>query len=84
MREAREEVSVEIEIVASAGTREAATAERRYVISVFAARLLAGEPTTGPEASEVGWFEIEEIASLDATDELERYAVAAKRLFLTA
>jgi len=83
-REAREEVSIEIEILAKAGVREITLTDRRYAISVFAARLLSGEPAAGPEASAIGWFEIEEIASLDTTDELENYAVVAKRLFLAA
>lgn len=84
IREAREEVSVEIEILGKAGVREITLPERRYVISVFAAGLLSGEPMVGPEASEIGWFEVAEIAALDATDELVRFAVEAKRAFLAA
>jgi 8-oxo-dGTP diphosphatase len=76
IREAREEVSVEIDIVKKAGEREVVIRDqdgntvRRYVISVFAAKLKASEPKTGSEASEVGWFSIDEIAALDATDGL--------------
>jgi 8-oxo-dGTP diphosphatase len=76
IREAREEVSAEIEIVAKAGEREVIIRDqdgitiRRYVISVFAARLKAGKPKPGPEASEVGWFSPDEIGPLDATEGL--------------
>jgi 8-oxo-dGTP diphosphatase len=76
IREAREEVSIEIEIIKKAGERELLIRDqdgnmvRQYVISVFAAKLKAGEPKTGPEASEIGWFSTSEIASLDATEGL--------------
>ncbi len=43
---------------------------RRYVISVFAAKLKAGEPQAGPEASEIGWFAPDEISALEATEGL--------------
>jgi 8-oxo-dGTP diphosphatase len=86
IREAQEEVSVEIEIVAKAGEREMALpeAKQRYLISVFAASLVAGEPKTGPEASEIGWFDIEEIAALDTTEGLAESARKAERVFLAA
>ncbi len=81
VREAREEVSVEIEIVAPAGTREMKLPDRRYVISVFAARLVSGEATAGPEASETGWFDVAEIAALDTTPGLIDSALEAERAF---
>lgn len=81
IREVREEISVEIELIGKAGERSVTGAERRYDIAVFAAKLLSGEPQTGPEASEVGWFEIEQIQKLDATPELFAYALKAKNLF---
>lgn len=84
IREAREEVSVEIEIVAKAGEREVRLPERRYVISFFAAKLVSGEAATGTEASEIGWFEIDEIAALDTTPELEESAREAERTLLAA
>jgi 8-oxo-dGTP diphosphatase len=84
IREAREEVSVEIEIVGKAGEREVVFPGKRYFISVFAARLVSGEPKTGPEASATGWFGVAEIEALDTTDELALYAEQAKRLFLAA
>jgi hypothetical protein len=58
--------------------------DKRYVISVFAAKLFSGEAKTGPEASEVGWFDVGEIASLDTTDGLFESASAAQRVFLGA
>lgn len=76
IREAHEEISAEIEIAAKAGEREVVIRDqdgntiRRYIISVFAARLKAGEPTIGPEASEIGWFSPDEITALDTTDGL--------------
>ncbi len=54
------------------------------MISVFAARLVAGEAKAGAEAAAVGWFDVPEIAALDTTPELEVYAERAKRLFLAA
>jgi len=76
IREAREEVSAEIEIVAKAGEREVVirgedgTTVRRYVISIFAAKLKTGAPRAGPEASEIDWYFPDEIAALDATEGL--------------
>jgi 8-oxo-dGTP diphosphatase len=84
VREVREEVFVEIEILGRAGEREVEIPGKRFIISVFAARLVSGEPKTGPEASEVRWLEIAEIPSLETTAELARYAETAKRLFLAA
>jgi 8-oxo-dGTP diphosphatase len=84
IREAREEISVEIEIVAKAGEREVRLPERRYLISVFAAKLVSGEPTTSAEASATGWFGIEEITVLDTTPGLEESAREAERVFLAA
>jgi 8-oxo-dGTP diphosphatase len=84
IREVREEVSLEIALIAKAGEREVLLPGRRYVISVFAARLIAGEAQTGPEASEVGWFELDAIGALDATEGLLESARAAERAFLAA
>jgi 8-oxo-dGTP diphosphatase len=84
IREAREEISVVIEIIGKAGDNEVTFGDKRYVVSVFAARLIAGEPKTGPEAREIGWFDLSELAALDTTDELTAYAVKAKHLFLAA
>lgn len=86
VREAREEISATIAIVAKLGEREVVLADRqqRYVISVFAARLVSGEPKAGPEASEIGWFHPAGITSLDATEGLAAFAQAAVRAVLGA
>lgn len=84
IREAREEVAIEIKIIAKVGEHEAALPDRRYIITVFAASLLRGEPTPGPEASRIGWFTPAEIGSLEATDKLEQFALAAQRLYFAA
>jgi 8-oxo-dGTP diphosphatase len=84
IREAREEVSVEIEIIGKAGEREVMLPGRCFLISVFAARLVSGEAQPGPEASETGWFAIEDIETLDATPGLAESAREAERLFLAA
>lgn len=86
IREAREEVFVEIELITKVAEREVVLDAQglRYLISVFAARLASGEPRTGPEASEIGWFAIADIASLDATEGLEQSAREAERAFLAA
>lgn len=86
IREAREEISVEIEILGQAGEREVIIPAapgfpaRRYVIAVFAARLVSGEPATGAEASETGWFAPEEIAQLETTEGLAEAVEQARRL----
>jgi ADP-ribose pyrophosphatase YjhB (NUDIX family) len=84
VREVREEVSLDIALIAQADEREVLLPGRRYLISVFAARLVAGEAQTGPEASEIGWFALEAISALDATDGLLESARAAERVFLAA
>jgi 8-oxo-dGTP diphosphatase len=84
IREAREEVSVEIEIVGKAGEREVMLPGRRFLISVFAARLVSGEAQPGPEASETGWFAVGDIEALDATPGLSDSARLAKRIYLAA
>lgn len=73
-----------IEILAKAGEREAILSSKHYVISVFAAKLISGEPKPGPEASEIGWFGLAEISSLDTTEGLAESANAAQRVFLAA
>lgn len=84
IREAREEVSVEIEIVAKAGEREVRLPDKRYLICVFAARLVSGEAMIGPEAAEIAWCDPSEIVSFDATPELTAHAVTARQLIFGA
>jgi 8-oxo-dGTP diphosphatase len=84
IREVREEVSVEIEIIAKAGELTFLLLGKYYVITVFAARLVSGEAATGVEASEIGWFNVSEIAALDTTEGLAHAAKEAQRVFLAA
>jgi 8-oxo-dGTP diphosphatase len=84
IREVREEVAVEIAIIGKAGEREVLLPDRRFQLSVFAARIVSGEPQPGPEASETGWFAIEDIETLDATPGLSESAREAERIYLAA
>lgn len=62
-REVREEVGVDCAVLGVAGAldiiqRDAAgELLAHFVVVGHAARWIAGEPATGPEAAEVGWFE---------------------------
>jgi 8-oxo-dGTP diphosphatase len=89
MREAREELGVEIAIVAQAGMREVEFRQPdgetiRYRIEVFAARLVSGTPAPGPEALETGWFGADEIVSLKTTDGLQESVGQAARALASA
>lgn len=61
-REAMEEVGVDCAILGLSGALdiirhdEAGTVTTHFVVVSYAGRWVAGEPSTGPEASEVGWF----------------------------
>ena len=86
LRELREEVGVEAEIVAPAGVREAVwrdrngTAVARFRIEAFAARWRAGEPTTGAEAIEVRWVDPDKVGDLKTTEGLAEIVATARRL----
>lgn len=86
LRELREEVGVEAEIVAPAGEREVVRRDSygpmivRFHIRVFAARWRAGEPKTGSEAIEVRWVEPDKIGELETTEGLAEIVAAARRL----
>jgi len=86
LRELREEVGVEAEIVAPAGVREAVWRDRngtvvaRFRIQAFAARWRAGEPMTGPEAIEMRWVDPEKVGELKTTEGLAEIVAAARRL----
>ncbi len=84
IREVREEVGLEIEVIAQSGVREVSAGDQRFLITVFAARLVSGEAQTGPEASEVRWVEVDEIDGLDASTDLAAFAADARRYFLAA
>ena len=86
LRELREEVGVEAEIVAPAGEREIVRRDKngtmvaRFRIQAFAARWRAGEPKTGPEAIEVRWVEPDKLGELETTEGLAEIVAAAQRL----
>ncbi len=73
LRELREEVGVEAEIVGFAGHVEViehdadARVRRHFVVSAFAALWLAGEPVIGPEAGEIIFVRPDEISGLQTT-----------------
>lgn len=75
-REVREETSLEIEVLALAGHREAMMrdaqnrVERHFVIMCFAARWVSGEPHLNEELDEARWLDPSEIASLRTTEGL--------------
>lgn len=85
-REVMEEVAVEAEILAVAAARDIIVRGEdqgllaHYVVIAHAARWRSGEPVSGEEALEVGWFAPEDVAGLPATDGLAEVVRAAARL----
>ncbi|GJE03469.1 NUDIX hydrolase [Methylobacterium isbiliense] len=83
LRELREEVGVEAEIVATLSPVEVIErdAEGRvlhhFVIQPHAARWLRHEPVTGDEALAVGWVTVEEVQALPTTPGLAGILVQA-------
>lgn len=84
-REVREETSLEIEVLALAGHREAmmrdkeGRVERHFVIMCFAARWVSGEVHLNEELDDARWLAPSEITGLRTTDGLaEIVADAAK------
>ena len=83
LREMREEVGVEADIVGF--NRHVEVIERdetgrvrhHYVIASFVARWLAGDGTIGPEAAAIIWADREMVASLPTTDHLAALLDAA-------
>jgi ADP-ribose pyrophosphatase YjhB (NUDIX family) len=75
-REVREEVGVAVEPVGLAGEREVIVRDRdgriarHFVILAFAARWIAGEPSTGAEISDARWMRPSEIGALRTTEGL--------------
>jgi 8-oxo-dGTP diphosphatase len=86
VREAREETSLSIEVVALAGHREVIARdaqgqiERHYVILCFAARWLAGEPVLSEELDDARWIEPAELGSYRTTEGLAEIVAAAAAL----
>lgn len=85
-REMMEEVGVACEVIGVAGAldiirRDAAGAATAHFVVVSHAGLWqAGEPTTGPEAAEVGWFDPERLPEAETTDGLAGIVRAARDL----
>ena len=83
IREVREELGMTIEPIALAGYREAIIRDdvkrvaRHYVILVFAARWIAGEPVLGDEIAESRWLRPSELPSLNTTEGLAEIVAAA-------
>lgn len=86
LRELMEEVGVQARILDLAGTAEVImpSAGRHFVVIAFAAEWLAGEPTTGPEASEVAFVAPEAVEGLAATPGLAGVVARAHRVVLAA
>ncbi len=86
MREVREETSLQIEVLALAGHREAVMrdaqerVERHFVIMCFAARWVSGEPVLNEELDDACWLDPSEIAGLRTTDGLADIVAAAALL----
>jgi ADP-ribose pyrophosphatase YjhB (NUDIX family) len=88
LRELREEVGVEAEIVGLAGEHEAAWRDKsgimvaRFRIQAFAALWRAGEPETGPEAIDVRWVDPEKVGEIETTGgrRNRRHGAAARRI----
>lgn len=86
IREVREETSLQIEVLALAGHREAVMrdaqgrVERHFVIMCFAARWVAGEPVLNEELDDARWLDPSEIAGLRTTDGLADIVAAAALL----
>ena len=82
-REVREETGLAIEPVALAGYREVIArdgddkVERHFVILLFAARWVSGEPLLNEELSEARWVDPAEIAGLPTTPGLAEIVAAA-------
>lgn len=86
LRELDEEVGVQAEIVDFAGMVEVMPRKTgpqfHFLVMVFAARWTAGEPRTGPEASDVRWADPVTLDDLPVTDDLHRVVGLAARLIL--
>ncbi len=82
-REVREETSLEIDVVALAGHREAimrdaqGRVERHFVIMCFASRWISGEPVLNEELDDARWIDPPEIAGLKTTDGLAEIVASA-------
>ncbi len=86
LRELDEEVQVRAQIVGLAGVLDvilkdsAGALTGHFVVVAHGGLWLEGEPQTGAEAVEVGWFHPHEVAGLTTTDGLARMVSAAAHL----
>jgi ADP-ribose pyrophosphatase YjhB (NUDIX family) len=82
-REVREETSLQIEVLALAGHREAMVrdaqgrVERHFVIMCFAARWVSGEAVLNEELDDARWLDPSEIVGLRTTDGLAEIVAEA-------
>ena len=85
-REAMEEIGVRlavgpfvdhVEVIERDETGEPVV---HFIVCVFLARILEGEPATGPEASAIAWCAPSEVAGYDTTPGLAEVAAEAARL----
>ena len=82
-REVREETSLEIDVVALAGHREAimrdaqGKVERHFVIMCFASRWISGEPVLNEELDDARWVDPADIAGFKTTDGLAEIVASA-------
>jgi ADP-ribose pyrophosphatase YjhB (NUDIX family) len=85
LRELREEVQVDAQIVAfnrlveSIDRDSASKIRHHYVIVSFAGEWIAGEAKPGPEAGEAVWVEPAHLSGLDCTPQLDAVVEAAQR-----
>ena len=86
LRELREEVAVEAEIIGFIGPvevierDEAGRIEHHFVICAHAARWISGEGTVGDEALAVRWLRPDELGSVHTTRGLARIVAGAVAL----
>ena len=78
-REVLEETGLDVEIEEQIdraeilqGHETAGVDAYHYVLIVFAARYIGGEPTAGDDASEARWFRAEELRSVETTPDTAR------------
>lgn len=82
-RELMEEVAIAAEPIGLVSARDIigrdgeGRVERHFVVVTYAARWLSGEGTLTPEASDIRWVDMDELAGLATTDGLADVARAA-------
>lgn len=81
-REFLEETSARAETIGFAGYAEMIDEQdgHHFVVLAFAGRLLAGEPATGPEASEIAWVAPDDIGGFETTEGLARIVALAAEI----